>query len=63
MSAFPAAEVERRYASEQDYRARFTAAARDLVTTGFLLAEDAAELDSSAASRWANAIGCEPDDA
>lgn len=63
MTAFPSSEVERRYASEQDYRARFTAATRDLVTAGFLLAEDAAELDSSAASRWADATGCEPGDA
>ena len=46
----PRPSLEARYASRADYRDRIEAAARELVTDGFLLADDVPEITARAAA-------------
>ena len=48
----PRAAVEERYAGRGDYLARFESAARDLISEGYLLAEDLPRLLEGAGEHW-----------
>lgn len=53
----PRPSIEERYQSREQYLARVSAAARELVQQGYLLEEDIAALVERATGHWSLAIG------